>query len=296
MRIVTLAACCVLLSTSAVFAAHQMTNDRIAITFHADGPQQTADIVDSVTWVKSDRTTTSNLAMQSDGSLTHCGEPGEFFGQSYGDSEGSGLRMVTEAASSEWTSKSATSGVSRISSPPPSIQCGELSGRTTTTYTLGVSKAAISEMKITRVFKFDAVGAQQKEGLRAYVPRVDRQKYSTVLYPDKAGSVQIADFAHCARACPIDDWNGVWVADEDDQGNGIVLIRDTSSKWPAEIAVDYDTGSSSNATSILLMLPATGWTGTLTETEWLCFYDATSWPKAQRDTGNQLPAGCERRS
>jgi len=56
--------------------------------------------------------------------------------------------------------------------------------------------------------------------------------------------------------------------------------------------MDNDGGGDSNATSISLVEPAGGWTGTITETQWLCFYDRKTWPAASQAAG-ELPKGCK---
>jgi len=293
MRVSAIAACCVLLSTSPVFATHQLANGRITIDFGDGGVGQDADVVSSATWVDSSGKTTPNLVSNSQ--LPGCGDPGEFFGESYGDTDNGTLLMVWSGASSTWTSTSGTSGVSTLSGEEGN-GCGKLIGQTTTAYTLGAYAAAKNEMKITRTFTFFSPdGVQQTDNLRAYVPRVDVSKYNTVVYLDSKGMPQTVSVSTCPTAsskCEIADWNGIWVADDDGQGNGIVLIRDKSSKAPAKIAIDNDLFSLSNATSILLMKPKHGWRGKLTETEWLCFYDAKSWPADQRTKA--LPTGCTR--
>jgi uncharacterized repeat protein (TIGR03803 family) len=96
----------------------------------------------------------------------------------------------------------------------------------------------------------------------------------------------------CGTACEITNWNGKWFADDDGNGNGMAVIRDPHSTWPAVVAIDTDAGSASNLTSVALKVPAGGWSGTVTESEYVCFYDLTSWPAASRSAG-ELPTGCQ---
>jgi hypothetical protein len=147
-------------------------------------------------------------------------------------------------------------------------------------------------MKIKRTFDFAGTALDNTNNLRAYVPRVSVSTYYEVIYPDSTGALQSINAGDCSTACEISNWNGKWFADDDGNGNGIVLIRDPSSTWPAEIAVDNDSDSASNLTSILLMRPEGGWSGKLAETEYLCVYDSTSWPAANRANG-ELPTGCK---
>jgi hypothetical protein len=181
------------------------------------------------------------------------------------------------------------SGVSQVTAEQ-NPECGTLVGKTTTTYTLGAFAAGKSAMKIKRTFAFGPDGVNLADNLRAYVPRISIIKYPKVLYPDTAGAVQSVTVLTCSPNCTAPTWNGTWVADDDGMGNGIVLIRDKSSKAAAKIGILWGDLSNSNSTSILLMRPAGGWRGKLTETEWLCFYDPTSWPVDQR--AKSLPKGC----
>jgi hypothetical protein len=71
----------------------------------------------------------------------------------------------------------------------------------------------------------------------------------------------------------------------------MVVFRDSSSTSPALLAVNSDSASNSNLTSIVLIQPGAGWQAPVTETEWLCFYDPTTWTAAQQLAGT-LPTGC----
>ncbi len=58
------------------------------------------------------------------------------------------------------------------------------------------------------------------------------------------------------------------------------------------IVLDNDDYSSSNVSSVVLTQPAGGWKAPVEEIEYLCFYDATSWPIHKQKTG-KLPVGCD---
>jgi hypothetical protein len=265
--------------------ANQLANSRITLEFDTND-SGTADRVDSLVWIDSQGQATSNLAVSGGG--PYCGDPLEFFGQSYGDVDGGGLYLVIAGSSAKWTQKSAASGTSKTTGTDT---CAQVVGKTTTAYSLGSGLAVENMMKIKRTFDFSGAALDNTNNLRAYVPRVSVSTYYEVVYPDSTGALQSFDVDECSTACEISDWNGEWVADDDGNGNGIVLIRDPSSTWPAEIAADNDSDSASNLTSILLMRPQAGWSGKLAETEYLCVYDSTSWPAANRANG-VLPAGC----
>ncbi len=284
---------CSLLLTAATASAHELTNGRITVV-QADGSNgyntTTQDRVDSISWINGTGNSTGNLA--SNGGPASCGDPSEFFGESYDDHDFAGLFLVNVGATATWKSNNAVSGTSKTTSKDA---CLTLSGKTTTSYQLSSSKAKVNEMRIQRTFKFNSQVQSEPYNIRAYVMRLPLSTYTTVLYPDAAGDIKTLNVLSCpmaqAQGCEISDWNGQWFADDNGGGYGIVLIRDKSSTWPAEIAADYDSNSHSNNTSIILMKPTDGWAGQVKETEWLCFYDPTSWPADKRSKG-KLPQGC----
>ena len=103
--------CLSLLATAPAFA-HEISNGRITVDFDVSGTG-TSDRVDSISWINSDGNSTGNLAMQ--GGPVNCGDPQEFFGQSYGDSDGGTMLMVVDGATAKWKSKNDTSGSSKTS-------------------------------------------------------------------------------------------------------------------------------------------------------------------------------------
>jgi hypothetical protein len=66
-----------------------------------------------------------------------------------------------------------------------------------------------------------------------------------------------------------------------------MIVRRASSESPAALWIDVDGGSFTTASSVLLLQPAGGFTGTVNEVEFLCFYDAETWTPSL-----DLPAGC----
>ncbi len=128
--------------------------------------------------------------------------------------------------------------------------------------------------------------------MRAYVPRLPLGTYPTTLAPNAAGVVQSYDVSQCPLNCTITDWNGKWMADDDGNGNGVVLFRSPKTNPPAQLTIDWDGSSFSNNSAITLTMPSAGWSGTVSETEYMCFYDATSWPAKARKRGLP-PIGCK---
>ena len=66
-----------------------------------------------------------------------------------------------------------------------------------------------------------------------------------------------------------------------------MIVRHASSSNPVALWVDMDGVSQTTASGVLLVQPAGGLTGTVVETESLCFYDSSIW--SPRLT---LPIGC----
>ena len=265
--------------------AHELTNGRITAEL-ATGGSKTMDRMDSITWINSDGVLSGNYV--ANGGPPDCGDPQEFFGEAYSDSDSFVLLMVVAGASAKWNQANDTSGTSKTTGKDT---CFILSGKTTTDYSLDATDAKASEMTIKRTFAF-TTDANLNE--RAYAARLPNAVYSTVLYPDSTGTVQSVDVFNCGALpnCEISDWNGIWFADDDGHGNGMVMIRDKVSTWPAVLGIDYDSFSNSNVTSMVLMRPSDGWTGKkVTEVEHICFYDAKSWPTKKRNAG-KLPDGC----
>jgi hypothetical protein len=87
-------------------------------------------------------------------------------------------------------------------------------------------------------------------------------------------------------------WNGKWFADVDPtSGLALIVVRDPSLTSAVDLTVNTDASSGSNLASFVLVQPAAGWKAPVTEIEYLCFADLTSWPQTARDAA-QLPAGC----
>lgn len=167
------------------------------------------------------------------------------------------------------------------------------SAKTKTIYHLSTTAGEISELRVTRRFLFDATTPVfTGHGLRAYVARVPIGAYPTVLVPNAAGTaINTVNSGACPGDCEVTDWNGRWFADDDGAGNGVMVIRSRSSTAPALLAVNNDSFSASNLTSIVLLQPGGGWKAAVAETEYLCFYDAKSWTASARAAG-RMPKGC----
>jgi hypothetical protein len=291
-------ACCLpggLAAAPAVAAdGHTLQNSRLTIVFGSSANGYTtndADRVDAITWVNSAGTSFAYFVAA--GGPLHCGDPQEFFGEAYGDYGVSGdigvpiPLAVVPGVTSTWTGTSATQGMTAIRSL---ASCDStLDAKTRTTYTLSARPALVNSLKITRSFAF--AKKPSAGNLRAYVARLSLGIYPVVLAPNAAGVVQTYSVIACPLNCTETDWNGKWMADDDGHGNGMAIFRSATTNPSAQLTIDYDGYSDSNNTAVTLIMPTAGWSGTVTETEYLCFYDATSWPAAAQKNGRP-PAGC----
>lgn len=274
--------------------ATELSNGRITVELATSAQGWTTtdkDRVDFISWIQSDGTSTGNLAVHS-GYLV-CGEPGENFGQSY--NEGSiydgNLNVVIGGTVSQWRNVESRRAGIAATDGDPTCNFTSISAIAKTTYALDSRAAIANAMKIKRTFQFLPQAADVDENLHAYVPRLSLPKYTTVLLPETDGTVHTYNAHDCAVGCELSSWNGKWFADDNGQGYGMAVIRDAASTWPAVVSMDNDGGSNSNLTAVVLLVPQGGFTGTITETEWLCFYDPTTWPAAARNAGI-LPTGC----
>jgi hypothetical protein len=288
------ALCCLLAlagCSSAFAAGHVLENNRISVDFADPASGYTkanADRVDSISWIDSAGASTGNLVAE--GGPLHCGDPQEFFGQSYGLAANNAqpFLIISGVVSSYKSEKSNPLGAETMTNPKKFCD-NPIAAATTTQYQLSNSKKLVNQMSITRSYDFKK--ANTEGPIRVYVPRLPLATYPIVIWPDSKGAVQRMNDGGCASDCQITDWNGAWVADDDGAGDGVVLIRDPANGPPAIILADNDGYSASNNTSIALTQPVKGWKGEVKEVEQLCFYDAKSWPAARQAAG-KLPTGC----
>jgi hypothetical protein len=282
---------CTAAASAALADGHTLHNARLSITFGSSANGYTtndADRVDAISWVNSAGVTVANYVTS--GGPLHCGDPQEFFGEAYGDSGDIGVPLpnaVIGGVTSVWSGTSATKGNTAVASL---TSCDEtLDATTTTQYALSAARSLVNTLKITRSFTFSS--APSSGNLRAYVPRLQLGIYPNVLAPTKRGTVKSYLAQNCPLNCTEKNWNGKWMADDDGNGNGVAIFRDPATNPKAQLTVDWDGYSTSNNTAVTLTMPKAGWSGSVTETEYLCFYDATSWTKSARRKGNP-PAGC----
>jgi hypothetical protein len=161
-----------------------------------------------------------------------------------------------------------------------------------TRYTFFESGAGANEVRIERTWSFAAnqTSSNPAQGMRAYVPRLNSGTYGQVMFPKADHSLLTEGVSNDSFRT---DWDGSWIALNASSTNaGALLLRDPADTGPAQLVSDYDSSSGSNNSGITLNRPQPdGWLAPVTETEYMCFYDATTWPVEGRSATN-LPEGC----
>lgn len=155
-----------------------------------------------------------------------------------------------------------------------------------TKYQFWDAGAPANRIKVQREFDFGSTA--YVHDVRPYIPRLYPQnEFTQVLHPNSTGTVLLVETTDgCDFGCVIPDWDGSWFAIHN-PATGLGMIVRRGSSGPAALWVDKDDASFTNSSSVLLLQPAGGFTGTVSETEFLCFYDSSLWIPS-----TVLPPGC----
>jgi hypothetical protein len=139
---------------------------------------------------------------------------------------------------------------------------------------------------ITRTFDFGKTLFAHP--LRVFISRLyPFDGFNQVVYPDVDGNLVVTE-AICDFGCQATEWDRNWFAIHNPAtGQGVILQRAPSTIAPA-LWLDWDAASFTNASNFLLLPPEGGFTGRVTETEYLCFYDSSTWSPSLT-----LPAECQ---
>ncbi len=265
------------------------TGSRIVIAFDTAN----AERVTNLQWIDSAAQTTVNVIGQ--GGPAYCNDPVEFFGQAYGAPEGTLPYSVVAG----YLSTKVQCGLdAEISSAAQSCSPAATAQPKVHTQYHFYDDSHASQVRITRTVGFDSSTPfySGTVGLRPFVPRVSLGVLPTVIYPNQAGTaITTLGSTQCAGDCFIPvgtTWNGKWFADINAAGLALIVVRDPNMTAPVDLTVNYDSYSNANLSSFVLLQPTdAGWKAPVTEVEYLCFADLTSWPQTERDAA-QLPAGC----
>jgi hypothetical protein len=261
-----------------------VSTSRLELDFGAP----TVERVDSVQWVNSDGMLGANL-VAAGGAPPACTTDDvlEAWGQAYGSTHPHRPVLVAAGATGTWTVKGQRTVEIESSVPFDCFSDGPTPVRTR--YTFFDDGPTANQVRIERRFDFGPGSPDYTtEGLRPYVVRLSST--SQMLFPDATGTTLVTA-ATSGEGTITDDWDGTWLALDNPNHAGVVILRDPASTSPAKLILDYDSLSGSYLSSVDLTRPPGGWKEPLIEIEYLCFYDAQSWPPAERAPGT-LPAGC----
>jgi hypothetical protein len=139
---------------------------------------------------------------------------------------------------------------------------------------------------VQRMIKFGDI--PYAHNVRPFIPRLyPSDGFTQVLHPDASGDDLVTDTT-CDFGCVAESWDGSWFAIHNPATGVGMIVQRKPSPYTAALWLDDDDGSFTNSSAILLLHPAGGFLGTVTETEYLCFYDSGIWTPSLT-----LPAGCQ---
>jgi hypothetical protein len=227
----------------------------------------------------------SNLTNSGPDSENPCDASQEFFGNSWGGSDGwDYVAPVGWGTTGTWS----TAGLGRVViESSASGGCYGTSGiPVATSYQFFPAGAAQNQFHVLRKFSFGATPFDRS--FRPYIPRLyPTGEFNTIVHPDAAGTSLVTDTIYgCEIGCTVTNWDASWFAEIDSSGSGII-VRHLSSSYPAVLWIDYDGYSDTTSAAIALVPPTGGFTGTVVENESLCFFDSSSWSPSL-----ELPKGC----
>jgi hypothetical protein len=264
-------------AVSAAAGSRALAAGNLSITWDQSDPNE----VTGITWTDSGATDRSNYVAS--GGIS-CGDTQEYFGQAYDEDQGQYDDEVISGFAGTWSATS--SSVSTSGQQPAG--CGTNAVPVDTAYSIDATNSP-NQMKVTRTFHF---GSSITDGhpIRAYVPRLPAGTFSQVLYPASDHTLATHDLS--GPLPEISNWGGSWYADDDPTtGRGLLVVRDPANTLSAGLVTDSDGNSGSNNSGIVIDPAGATWSGDQTETEYLCFYDSTTWPQSAK-SALQLPTGC----
>jgi hypothetical protein len=248
----------------------------------------------TVQWAATDPEEIVSLSWDGSPNLTNtwphpfCPQGGdhEFFGNSWDTDGGANFRaLVGWGTTGTWDAQGAY-GV-RIGSSANSGCFGTNGTPVETSYGFYDHGATVNRIRVRRSVSFGATPFAFD--LRPYIPRLyPRSSYTEVIHPDANGSGLVTELGDsCELGCEVTNWDGTWFAVHDPLTGHGMIVRHAPLPYDVALWVDVDGGSFTTASSVLLKQPPGGFTGKVTEVEFLCFYDAAIWTPSL-----ELPDGC----
>jgi hypothetical protein len=284
-RVIAVVSILSLTVTATVLAAtidttnHTVTTGNFFVDWSEVNPEEIVDI----RWMGSPNLTNTSFN-------TNCPAGGdlEYFGNSW-VSEGEGTpsfyfgSLVGWGTSGSWNAPNSK----KVNVDSISSGCyGSADVLVTTKYQFFDSGAVANRIKVQRKFHFGSTA--YPHDVRPYIPRLyPKDGFTQVLHLDSTGAVLVTETTvACDLGCTVTNWDGAWFAIHNPT-TGLGMIVKRGSTLPAALWLDNDDASFTNSSSVLLLQPTGGFTGNVTETEFLCFYNSSIWTPA-----TTLPSGC----
>jgi len=219
---------------------------------------------------------------------SNCSGDLEYFGNSWvSEDEGTDSlffnSLVGWGTTGTWTAQTKT----KININSKSFGCpGSVNIPVNTRYQFFNNKRRANLIMIRRTFDFGT--NSDIHYMRPFITRLyPSDGFTQVLHPDASGRKLMKDTT-CDFGCKAATWNGSWFAIHNPATGLGIIVQHRPSSYAVALWLDNDDDSFTNSSSILLLRPSGGFTGTVTETEYLCFYDANLWTPSLT-----LPLGCQ---
>jgi hypothetical protein len=252
-----------------------LDNGKLTVTFDDTDPTEITGII----WGNGTTLTSDYVAAGGEGCAA------EFFGESLDAVGGATIRPVAPGFTGTWTASSGA--VTTIGQVEQAVCPTSNAVPVRTTFTIGDDVHA-NTLHVVRTLGF-GTGIDDGSPLFAFVPRLPYATYDEVLYGTDVGTVGSVS---SASAGTVPDWGGEWYALNAADEHGMLVLEDPANPAATDgLHVQRGGASASNSTAISYASPGATWSGQVRLEQYLCFYDATTWPVESRATS--LPAGCE---
>ncbi|MEA2024279.1 MAG: hypothetical protein U9N79_08335 [Actinomycetota bacterium] len=255
--------------------ARTVSSSTFEVQFSATNPEE----VSSLRWNDSVNLTATGA--------THCGDPLEYFGNSWVAPDSPDFKsLVGWGQTGSWTAAPKAANIDSVSESASGCY-GTLDIPIKTTYRFWDNGPVANRIKVARSFDFTTTSLAQD--FRPYIPRLyPADRFNNVIYPDVTGTTLMTTASSdCPFGCQVTDWDDSWFAMHDPATDTGLIVRQASSGYDTDLWIDNDGASETNATGVLMLQPAGGFTGKVNTNTFLCFYDNSTWTPSLT-----LPNGC----